>query len=74
MNTCVNQLSLITYDIYKFFDNWFEGRAIFLNNAKAFDKAWQKDITLKLKKKNSELLCLSTDFLKYREQSAIGNS
>ena len=37
-DSCVNQLLAITHEIYKFFDEGFEVRGVFLDLSKAFDK------------------------------------
>ena len=38
-DSCINQLLSITHEIYKSFD---DGRGIFFDISKAFDKVWEK--------------------------------
>ena len=45
----INQLLAITHEIYKWFDNEFEVRGVFLDISKAFDKVWHEDFILNLK-------------------------
>ena len=45
---CINQLLLITYNIYKSFDDGYEFRGVFLDIYKAFDKLWHDDLIFKL--------------------------
>ena len=39
-DSCINQLLLITHEIYKSFDDGLEVRGIFLDISKAFEKVW----------------------------------
>ena len=39
-DSCMNQILSITHKMYKYFDDGFKGRGVFLNISKAFDKAW----------------------------------
>ena len=47
-DSCINQLLLITHDIYKSFDDDYEFRGVFIDISKAFDKLWHDDLTFKL--------------------------
>ena len=44
----INQLSSITLDIYKSFDDGYEVRGVSLDIAKAFDKVWHDGLIFKL--------------------------
>ena len=46
---CINQLLVITHEIYKSFDDGFEDRGIFLDISKAFEKVWHEGLIFKLK-------------------------
>ena len=46
--SCINQLLYITHELYSFFNEVVEGRSVFLNISKAFDKLWHDGIILKL--------------------------
>ena len=48
-DSCINQLSCITHDIYQSFDDGLETRASFLYISKAFDKVWYVCVLYKLK-------------------------
>ena len=50
-DSCINQLLLITHDIYKSFDDDYEFRGFFIDISKAFDKLWHDDLTFKLEKR-----------------------
>ena len=65
-DSCVNQLLPITHDIFTFFDSSVEGRGVFLEIFKAFDKLWHDGFIEKLKQNGikDKLLCLLIDFLK----------
>lgn len=39
----------ISYEMYQFFDDWFEARGVFLDISWAFDKDWQNGVIYKLK-------------------------
>ena len=74
-DSCINQLLSIACDIFYCFDEGTETRAIFLNISKAFDKAWHKGLTYKLRQYgfSGNLLALLTDFLSNRKQRIILN-
>ena len=40
----VNQLSSITHEIYKFFDETFDIYGVFSDISKAFDRVWHDDL------------------------------
>ena len=69
-DSCINQLLSITHEVYSSFDEGLEVRSIFLDIAKAFDKAWHYGIILKLTQNDisGNLLNLLRDFLNYRKQ------
>ena len=48
--SCINQRLSITHKIYKFFDDGFEVRDVFLDVSKAFDKVCHKGIFLDISK------------------------
>ena len=64
-DSCINQLLAITHEIYKSFDDEFEGRGVFLDISKAFDKVWHKGLIFKFKQNgiSGNLLNLLFDFL-----------
>ena len=74
-DSCINQLLSITHEVYSSFDEGLEVRSIFLDIAKAFDKAWHYGIILKLTQNDisGNLLNLLRDFLNYRKQQVILN-
>ena len=41
-NSCINQLLIITHEIYNSFDACLDVRAVFLHITKAFDKVWHQ--------------------------------
>ena len=43
--SCINQLWLITHEIWKSFDSGYEVRGVFLDISKAFDETWHKGIS-----------------------------
>ena len=65
----------ITHEIYISFDDAFEGRAVFLDISKAFDKVWHKGLIYKLKQNgiSGKLLNLIIDFLSNRKQRVVLN-
>ena len=76
-DSCVNQLSSITYDIYKAFDAnpSLEVRGIFLDLSKAFDKIWHDRLLYKLRRMVicGEYLGLIDSFLSDRLQRVLLN-
>ena len=52
-DSCRNQLSVITHEIYKSFDI----RAVFLGISKAFDKVWHQGLLYKLKQNGISVTC-----------------
>ena len=62
-DSCINQLLSINHEIYKSFD---DGRGIFLDISKAFDKVWEKRLLYKLKQNgiSGKLIDIITDFQK----------
>ena len=70
-DSCINQLLSITHEIYKSFNDGFEGRERFLDISKAFDKVWHQGIIFKLRQNDilGELLNILFDFLSNRRHS-----
>ena len=64
----IGQLIAITHEIYQSFDESYEGRGVFLDISKAFDKVWHEGLIFKLKQNgiSGKLLNLIKDFLKKR--------
>ena len=64
-DSCTNQLSAITHEIYRSFDKGFEVEGVFLDISKAFYKVWHKGLILKLKQNgiSGNLLNLLSFFL-----------
>ena len=64
-DSCLNQLLVLTHEIYKSFDEGFEVRGVFLDISKAFDKVWYEGLFLKLNQNGSSgnVLNLLRDFL-----------
>ena len=61
-DSCISQLSFITYEINSSFDEGLEVRSVFLDISKAFDKIWHDGIIFKL------IQNLLRDFLNERKQ------
>ena len=74
-DSCINQLSAITHEIYKSFDACLDVRALFLDISKAFDKVWHQGRLYKLKDNgiSGNLLETLTDLLKNRKQRVVLN-
>ena len=72
-DSCINQLLSITHEIYKSFNDGFEGRERFLDISKAFDKVWHQGIIFKLRQNDilGELLNILSDFLSNRRQRVV---
>ena len=47
-DSCVNQLTAITHERCKLFDNGLEVRGLFLDISKVFDKIWHEGLLFKL--------------------------
>ena len=45
----INQLSSITHEIHKSFDDRWKVKGVFFDISKAFDKVWHEAVPLKLK-------------------------
>ena len=74
-DSCINQLLLITHEIYKLFYNGLDVRGVFLDISKAFGKVWQKGLIYKLKQNciSGNLLHTIPDFLNSRKQRVVLN-
>ena len=74
-DSCINQLSAITHEIYKSFDACLDVRALFLDISKAFDKVWHQGRLYKLKDNgiSGNLLETLTDLLKDQKQKVVLN-
>ena len=74
-DSSINQLLSITHEIYKFFDDEYEVRVVFLDMSKAFDKVWHNGLIYKLKQNgvSGDLLRWITDFLDDRKQRVVLN-
>ena len=61
---CINQLSSITHEISKYFDNGIDSRSVFLGISKAFDKVWHKGVIFELEQNgiSGDLLNILRDF------------
>ena len=47
-DSCINQLLLIKYNIYKSFDDDYEVKDVFFDFSKWFDKVWHKGLIFRL--------------------------
>ena len=72
-DSCINQLSYITHDIYQSFDDGLETRAVFLDISKAFDKVWHEGLLYKLKQNgmSGNLLNIIKDVLSLRKKRVV---
>ena len=72
---CINQLLLITHEIYSSFDDGFDVRSVFLDISKAFDKVWHEGIIFKIQQNgiSDDLLNILSDFLRNRKQRVTLN-
>ena len=72
-NSYINQLLLITHDIFTSFDNELEPRGAFLDISKAFNKVWHDGLIYKLKQNGikDKLLCLLILFEKSSTKSSF---
>ena len=74
-NSFINQLLLVTHEIYSSFDDGFEVRSVFLDISKAFDKVWHEGMIFKLQQNgiSDDLLNILSDFLRNRKQRVTLN-
>ena len=74
-DSCINQLLLITHEIYQPFDHGFDVRSVFLDISKAFDKVWHDSIIFKMKQNgiSGKVLNLLPNFLRNRKQRVVVN-
>ena len=66
----INQLLSITYEIYKWFDDRWNGRGVILNISKAFDRGRPQGLILKLKLNeiSGNMVKILNDFLAIKYQ------
>ena len=74
-DSCINQLIVITHDIFKGFDDESEIRGVFLDISKAFDKVWYEGLIYKLCRNSicGTLLKLLISFLDSKKQRVLLN-
>ena len=72
-DSCINQLLLITHQIYQSFDEGFDVRSVFLDISKTFDKVWHYGLNFKLNGISGNLLNLLSNFLRNRKQRVVLN-
>ena len=74
-DSCINQLLLITHNIYKSFDDGYEVRGVFLDISKAFDKVWRDGLIFKLQENgiSGNLLKVLKHFSRNRKQRVVLN-
>ena len=74
-DSCINQLLLITHNIYKSFDDGYEVRGVFLDISKAFDKVWHDGLIFKLQENGilGNLLKFLKHLLTNRKQRVVLN-
>ena len=68
-DSCINQLLLISHEIFTSFDNGIEVTSIFLDVSKAFDKFWHEGLFFKLKENSisGEILHILSKLLSNRK-------
>ena len=76
VDSCIDQLLSITHEIYKFFDDGWEVRGVFLDISKTFGKVWHHCVILKVKQNfiSGNLLKIIEDFLSNRYKRVLLNS
>ena len=74
-DSCINQLFSITHEIYQFFDDNLEVRAVFSDRSKAFDKVWRKGLIYRVEQNriSDKILNIITDFFSCRKQLVVLN-
>ena len=76
-DSCTNQLTVITHEIFKAFDSnpTLEVRGVFLDISKAFDKVWHEGLIWKLKSNGNQdqALKIFQSFLSNRYQRVVLN-
>ena len=74
-DSCINQLSSITHEIYHSIDEGYEIQGVFLDISKVFDKVWHEGLVFKLKQNgiSGNLLNIFEDFLRNRKQRVVLN-
>ena len=67
---CINQLTAVTHDIFKSFDDGLEVRGVLLDVSKSFNKVWHEEIIYNLRRNGicGNLLQLLISFLDSRKQ------
>ena len=75
VDSCINQILLITHNIYKSFDDGYEVRGVFLDISKAFDKVWHDGLIFKLQENGilGNLLKFLKHLLTNRKQRVVLN-
>ena len=73
--SCINQLLLITHEIYESFDESFDVRSVFLDISTAFDTLWHNSFIFKRKQSgiSGNLLNLLPNYLRNRKQRVVLN-
>ena len=71
----INQLLLITHEIYQSFDEDFDVRSIFFDISKVFDELWHNGIIFKMKQNgiSDNPLTLLSKILRTRKQRLVLN-
>ena len=75
VDSSINQLTSITHEIYKFFDDGLVVWGAFLDISKAFDNVWCKGLLYILKQIgiSGKLFDIITDFLNFRKPRVVLN-